>query len=146
MALSSGTVTFNSATTPNNYVFSLSTIVSSLGGTQLTANDFDSILGTTVPANPGANLLQLDFLASNNAFGLFGIFAVPGQQNTIWADSGFTSQNYTNVFDNGTLVEIGEIRVTPSTQPAVPEPSTLTLLWVGLGALASKYIRRNNRR
>ena len=57
-------------------------------GSALIASDFfnPSVgLGAPVPGSPGANLLQMDFLASSNASGVFGIvlMGVRGQSSFI---------------------------------------------------------------
>jgi hypothetical protein len=136
---STGSVTFlnpASGTPPNpsNYVFRSNGlgIVVANGGSSLTANDFFDPTagpGSAVPGSPGASLLQLDFQASSNASGLFGVFAVQGAGATEWTDGSFNSQFFGNVPDGTGLVRLGEIRVLQSA--AVPEPVSSHLLILG---------------
>ena len=136
-----GSLTFQDPVTgtpsnPANYVFGSNGlgILATNGGTTLSANDFFNPAagpGAAVPGTPGANLLQMDFLASPTASALFGIYAVEGAANTQWTDSNATTRFFTNVPDGTDMVEIGEVMVVPN---AVPEPSTF---WVfGLGGVA----------
>ena len=128
-----GTLTFQdpaSGTPPNpaNYIFGANGlgIAATNGGSRLIANDFfDPGVGpgATVPGSPGANLLQTDFLATTNASGLFGIFALEGSALTQWTDGGGTTQFFTNVPDGTGMVRIGEVLISA----AVPEPSSLVL-------------------
>ena len=106
------------------------------GRSTLSANDFfDPNVGpgVPVPGAPGANLLQMDFLASSNASGLFGIYAMEGAALTQWTDSNLNTVFFTNVPDGTGLVQIGEILI--STQ-SVPEPSSLGLLGLAVATLA----------
>lgn len=127
---------------PSNYVFGANGlgIVAINSGSTLSANDsFDPAagLGVAIPSAPGANLLELGFLASSNASGLFGIYADEGVATAQWTDSNFTTQLFSNVPDGTGTVLIGEVLVTaPGVQP-VPEPSSLTLLWMGGTVLGS---------
>jgi hypothetical protein len=125
---------------PSNYVFSNSYgIFATNSGSQLSANDFDVNLGTVVPAS-GANLLQMDFLASSNASGSFGIYAVEGITNTLWTDSNANTQYYSNVPDGTGTVLIGQVNVTTA---VVPEPPLGLLLAQALACLALYgYYRR----
>jgi hypothetical protein len=150
-----GNLTFNTpvsgtpSVTPNppNYIFapqngSPSIYVTNSGG-QLQAFDLDNNGGTLVPSTP-ANLLQLTFLASAGASGRFGIYAVPGDPVgagvpiTYWNDSTGLDQQFANVAGGGANVQIGEVDVTAS----VPEPSTLTLLGIGIATMAGWGWRR----
>jgi hypothetical protein len=142
-----GTLTFQNPATgmppnPDNYVFGnngLGILVTN-NGTSLSANDFFNPSdpsdgpGAAVPGSPGASLLQMDFLASSDASGVFGVYALEGDQNTLWTDSNSNSQYFSNVPPDGAgMVRIGEVDVTIS---AVPEPSTLGLFGlVGAGWL-----------
>ncbi len=132
-----GTLTFQDPATgtpsnPPNYIFTTGIgIAATNTGGQLSANDFDVNLGTIVPGT-GANLLQMDFLASSDASGVFGIYAVEGAANTAWTDSNFNTQYFSNVPEGTGAVLIGEVDVTPAGVPtAVPEPSALMLLMMG---------------
>ncbi len=140
-----GTLTFMDPVTgtpanPPNYIFGgngLGIMVTN-GGNLLSANDFfdpNAGLGTSVPGAPGANLLQMDFLASANAGGLFGIYADEGAAVTQWTDSNFTTQLFTNVPDGTGMVRIGEVFVSQ----AVPEPWSLELLGMGGALLAALH-------
>jgi hypothetical protein len=143
-----GTLTFQDPGTgmttppnPPNYVFGIG--INALGisanntnsGSTLSAYDFYTgpNLGAVVPGTPGANLLQMDFLASSNASGLFGIYAQQGIANTLWADSNFNTQYFTNVPNVTGMVQIGEVDVVSS---AVPEPSTFWMFGLASAALA----------
>lgn len=140
----SGTLTFQDPATgtppiPPNYIFGSNGlgIAVSNGGSMLSANDFFDPtvgLGAPVPGAPGANLLQIDFQASSNASGLFGIFAVEGGASTQWTDSNLNTQFFTNVPNGTGLVEIGEVLV-PQAQ-SVPEPPSLALLGLAGATLA----------
>jgi hypothetical protein len=140
----SGTLTFEDPATgtppiPPNYIFGSNGlgIAVTNGGSTLSANDFfDPSVGSgvPVPAAPGANLLQMDFLASSNAFGLFGIFAVEGAASTQWTDSNLNTQLFTNVPDGTSIVQIGEVLV--AQVQSVPEPSSFALLGMAGAVLA----------
>ncbi len=138
-----GTLAFQDPATgtppnPPNYIFGSNGlgIASTNGGSTLNANDFfDPSIGSgvSVPGSPGANLLQMDFLASSTASGTFGIFALEGAANTLWNDSNINPQFFTNVPDGTGMVQIGEVVIA---QSAVPEPSSLVLLGLAGAALA----------
>jgi hypothetical protein len=149
-----GNVTFQdptgmSAPNPTNYVFGSNGLGIALypnnTPTVLGANDFfdpNVGVGAIVPGNPGANLLQMDFLASSNASGLFGIYAVKGSAVTQWTDGGFSTLFFTNVPDGSGLVLIGEVKIVGQ---SVPEPSSLGLLGLAAATLASWQCRRNRK-
>ena len=95
-----GTIMFNNASKPSNYIFASSAGISAtktVGNTVLDANGFDNSSGTVVPASPGANLLAVDYTSSANATGTFGIYAVPGPAFTVWTDATPASREYANV-------------------------------------------------
>ena len=52
-----------------------------------------------MPGSPGANLLQMDFAATSNASGLFGVYALEGNRLTEWTDGNANDQFFTNVPD-----------------------------------------------
>src|SRR5205823_2446238 len=106
------------------------------------ANDNDQNLGTTLPTSQLFNLLEVNFLASANASGLFGVYAIPGAFTTVWTDGAFTSQDFSNVPQSGGDMRIGEVNVTAVA--SVPEPSTLTLLGLG-GCFSIGYFWRRFR-
>jgi hypothetical protein len=136
---------------PPNYIFDTNGlgIAATNLGSLLSANDFydPSIgLGTLVPGAPGANLLQVDFLASPSASGLFGIYAVQGAALTQWTDDSFTTQFFTDVPDGTGAMRIGDVLVTPSLAPQpVPEPASLMLLALGGAALTGWGWRRKRK-
>jgi hypothetical protein len=131
----SGTLTFQdpasgTPSNPPNYVFGSNDLGISVtnGMSQLSANDFfnPSVgVGAPVPGSPGANLLQMDFLASSSASGLFGIYALEGPANTFWNDPNFNELYFTNVPNGTGMVLIGEVLIAGA---SVPEPSSLGLL------------------
>ena len=142
-----GTLTFHapaSGTPPNpaDYIFGDSGLGIAVinSGVQLSANDFfdPSIgLGAAVPGTPAANLLQMEFQASSNASGLFGIYVLEGSALTQWTDGDGTNQYFMNVPDGSGMVRIGEVRI----QQAVPEPSSLILLVLSGAVLGGWKIR-----
>ena len=152
LAGATGTLTFQDPATgtapnPPNYIFGSNGlgIAAVNSGSGLGANDFYDLSagsGATVPGSPGANLLQMDFLATTNASGLFGIYADEGLANTVWTDSSGNTQFFTNVPDGTGRVEIGEVQVTSGGNQAVPEPSSLTLFWLGGATLGLWNWRR----
>jgi PEP-CTERM motif len=149
---SSGTLTFQQPASgtpanPSNYLFGSDGLGISVtnSGSKLTANDFFNPnfgSGAPAPGAPGANLLQMDFLASSNASGLFGIYAIEGAGNTQWTDAGFTTQFFTNVPNGTGMVRIGDVLI----PQVVPEPSSIALLGLGGALLAVGLWQRQRRR
>ena len=141
-----GTVTFNTPATgtpapPPNYVFGANGVGISAtnSGAMLSANDFHTAAtGSQVPV-AGANLLQMTALASANAQGPFGLFALQGANNTLWTDAAAvpTTRFFVNVPAGTGMVQIGSFTV-------VPEPALclLAAAAAGLGAAAAARRRR----
>jgi PEP-CTERM motif len=144
----SGTLTFHDPATmspsnPPNYIFGGNGlgIMATNNGSTLSANDFfvGTGTGSVVPGTAGANLLQIDFLASSDATGLFGIYALEGVALTQWTDGNANTQMFTNVPNvSGAMVRIGDVLIAQ----VVPEPSSLVMLGLGVAALASLQCRR----
>jgi hypothetical protein len=134
-----GTLTFQDPATgtppnPANYIFGSNglgiSVTNDAPNLILDANDFfdpTNGVGAAVPGSPGASLLPVDFLASLDATGVFGIYALEGNANTLWTDSNFNTQYFSNVPNETGMARIGEVDVTIS---AVPEPSTLGMFGV----------------
>jgi hypothetical protein len=143
----SGTLTFQDPATPTppdpiNYIFGSDGfgISATNGGSTLSANDFyiGSGNGSVVPSTSPANLLQMDFLATSNASGLFGIYAYEyslspqGKAFTQWTDGNENTVLYENVPGGLGTVLIGEVLISQS----VPEPSSLVMLGLSTAAVA----------
>ena len=132
---------------PANYVFGGNGlgIAAINSGSMLTANDFyfnpGGPIGVSVPGSPGANLLQMDFLASSNASGLFGVYALEGPGLTQWSDPNFNTQFFTNVPSGTGMVLIGDVLI----QGSVPEPSSFVMLGLASATLAGWQLRRKRR-
>jgi PEP-CTERM motif len=128
---------------PPNYIFGANGIGISAtnGASSLSANDFfvGAEPGVAAPGAPGANLLQMDFFATSNASGLFGVYAMEGAALNEWTDGNGNAQLFTNVPDGSNAVRIGDVFV--NTQ-SVPEPSTLVLLGLASAAVAGWHWRR----
>jgi hypothetical protein len=135
------------ASNPTNYIFGANGIgISATNGTStLNANDFfvGTEPGVAVLGAPGANLLQMDFLASSDASGLFGVYAMEGAALNEWTDGNGAAQLFTNVPDGSGAVLIGEVLISPSA--AVPEPSSLVLLGSASAAIAAWRWRRKRK-
>jgi len=137
-----GTLTFQdpatgSAPPPPNYVFGTNGlgIFVTNSGSSLSANDFfDPGVGPGATGLTAANLLEMDFHAAAGASGLFGVYAVRGEANTVWTDGSMSTQYFSNVPDGTGTVLIGEVFVTPGAQ-MVPAPGSLTLLGTGVIAV-----------
>jgi hypothetical protein len=123
-----GTLTFQEPATgtpspPPGYIFGADGlgISATNAGAQLTANDFFDPAagpGATVPGPPGANLLELTFLVSADASGLFGIYALEGIANTQWTNGAGSDQLFNNVLDGTSMVRIGEVLI-PQSVPSL---------------------------
>jgi hypothetical protein len=146
-----GTLTFQDPATgtppnPPNYIFGgngLGIVVTN-GGSELSGNDFfDPAVGPgmPVPGSPGASLLDLTFLASSGASGVFGIYALEGAALTQWTDANITTQFFTNVPDGTGRVRIGEVVIAQ----AIPEPSGLVLGGTAGGIVALFLVGRKSR-
>jgi hypothetical protein len=139
-----GTLTFQDpasgpAPNPPNYIFTNGFGIAAVNtGSGLMANDSDQSPGTLVPNAPGANLLQVDFAATGNASGLFGIYADPNNSNWSSPDGsgGLTANGFDYPSEARGLRHIGDVLVS-----VVPEPSALSLFCVGLGVLGVSYRR-----
>jgi len=115
-----GALTFNTASKPDaNYLFPSGsnlgvTVINS--GNELLAFDtnFPFSGGVDLPADLERNLLELSFLASSDAVGAFGLYALAGIGNSEWTDAMQPIQArrpFDNVPDNGGPVRIGDILV-----------------------------------
>jgi hypothetical protein len=134
LAGAGGTLSFNdpvsgSVNDPANYVFGTDGygIVASNTGNSVGANDFffdGNLPGATVS---NATLLEIDFLSSSSATGLFGIYAVEGAGLTEWSDGSASTQYFSNVPDGSGTVLIGEVLIAGQ---AVPEPTSATLFGI----------------
>jgi hypothetical protein len=144
-----GTLTFagpatGPAAAPPNYIFASSNplgILASNNGSTLSANDFAD--PTQVPTAPGANLLQMTYLASSDASGLFSINALAGDINTSWTDNESPNpqtQFFVNVPNGNGQIPVGEVLVIGA---AVPEPASAVLLVLGMGGVLAYRIRRS---
>lgn len=148
---STGTVGFNSTAEPLGYVFGnrrvymedLSFPLTNDGMLAFDANFAGALLPpVAVPGPPGLNLNALDFEASIDASGLFGVFAVGGQARSEWTDDNMMVNLFDNIdplFDSHT--QIGEIQVNPAGQ-VIPEPVTALLGVLSLGLLGATLARR----
>jgi len=135
-----GSVTFASpvgprADAPPNYLLDgvNAGIAAVNSGDALLAFDFNfpPTGGVEAPVDPGSFLLLIELLASNDADGEFGIYAVPGPAGTEWTDAAPVIQQvraFENVPHGAAPVWIGSVLV------RIPEPATFALLMFGLTA------------
>ncbi len=145
-----GTLSFNTATIPANYVFAgdaeaLTFTAPAPAPTQLLVNGTTLDNGVVVPAS-GTNLLALTFSATAGTNGKFEVMAfgndTTGSYWVPYGNGSFPLNAFGNVPYGPTLVSLGEIDIAPS---SVPEPHSLLLLGVGLiGVLA--FGRKRGRR
>jgi hypothetical protein len=139
-----GSVTFNSPTTqtftppagqPPSYFLNGNSagidVVNS--GTTLRANDFANT-AALIPPGP-SNLFQFDLLASPDATGTFGVYAVRGPGETLYTDGTPSDAFFTNVANGAGTVQLAEVFV------PVPEPAGLLAAGVA-GLLAAGWVRR----
>ena len=135
-----GTVGFNSNVEPVNYVFgtrsgfhfqnlSFPTTSDGMFAMDAHVDGMGQLLPpVTVPTSPGLNILELDFSASLDASGSFGVFAVGGAGRSEWTDPGFNAQLFNNINPTpDSHTQIGEIFANP-----VPEPGTFALALLAL--------------
>ena len=80
----------------------------------------------------------MTFIASFDATGLFGVYAVEGLAATGWTDSDLNTQFFTNVPDGTANVLIGEVNIAAA---SVSEPSTLSLFALGGMAVLAQIVR-----
>jgi hypothetical protein len=86
-----------------------------------------SLFGAGVPPAPGANLLEIDFLASADASGRFDVAVIPGEAWSLWNPADFTSRDFVNVpFDGQDPVTIGSVTIGGTA--VIPEPSSLAVM------------------
>ena len=114
-----GTVGFNSFEVPLNYVLDG---VDNHSFTQIeTPNDTLLVLdlnfpfagGIAVPPDPGANLVQFDFISSADADGTFGVFVAP-RSGSEWTDATLPTQqaqSFVNLTSTDGPLRIGEVTV-----------------------------------
>jgi len=133
----SGSLGFNSTAEPANYVFGARSFYNEdltfpVTNDGMLAFDADlSLTGAAVPGPPGLNLNALDFIASADASGLFGVFAVGGVGRSEWTNASLGLEPFDNLDpapDSHT--QIGEIFV--NARNPIPEPSALLVFGVGL--------------
>lgn len=142
LAGSSGTLQFNDAMFPSDYIFGSPGLAftTSISDSDLVVRALDGTFpGVAVPEAPGANLVAIDFAASPSARGLFGIVAdaldiggVP--ENTFWVNGrdppvGPAPVAFRNVPVGAGAVEIGRVLVNP-----IPEPLSM-FAWCVLGSI-----------
>lgn len=119
-----GSVEFSSAVRPPNYVFrrmftlGLSATISTTTTPDDTVFAFDLNFpfsgGAQVPTDPGANLLDTELLASQDARGTFGLFVVNNGASSIWTDAAepdLETRQFANVPRGADPVRIGEVLV-----------------------------------
>jgi PEP-CTERM motif len=143
-----GSVTFNQSVQPTNYVFGsrgsvyTENLTFPVNGDGMFAFDVGPIASSTViPGSPGLNLLELDFLASAGASGLFGVFAVGGSGRSEWTDENIAARLFGNIGPTpDSHTQIGEIFINLS---QIPEPATLAIFGLGLAGLG--LMRRRKR-
>ncbi len=102
-------------------------------------NGDPSDAGVTLAAGTPLGLLRVEYSVPVNTTGVFPLTVVDGTQDpsngSIWGDSGF------NV--NIPLLVSGTLTVLPA--EALPEPSSVLLLAIGLAGLAVMRLRRARR-
>ncbi len=134
-----GSVTFNSpltgpASNPANYIFQSTTsfgIAATNSGVGMLAFDFEFPLGAGIEVPvAGANLLDVNFLATPGAAGTFGIFALGDPGQTEWTDALFGAREYINVPNGaGLRTRIGQITVIPEPCGGLGLAGLLGIAW-----------------
>lgn len=130
-----GTLQFNAASLPDNYVLAGLPNAFSATFPNAPARDmlrvFDentTLAGATIPAS-GSNLVAIDFTTPDGAVGNFDVYALPGLANSIWTEITTAQQR-----DFEGLLRTSSTPLWLGTVTAVPEPSGLAL-----GGLATLF-------
>ena len=126
-----GEISFTGASLPTDYLLDgvgLGPLLPTFSSTNYTddgifALDFDVVAGIGVPI-PGtpANLMDLQFEASNDASGTFRLLALPGVNQTLYIEDLFAGTEFE--FDNVTLaggpLTLGTFTASVSAVPVIP--------------------------
>ena len=90
----------------------------------------------------GANIIEMDFIASADASGMFGVYAAQSVYS-LWTDSGMFDEDnnlvdspmdfpFANIGTGGDAVRIGGFEVRAGEAPLIPEPHSI-LVWCVAG-------------